>query len=137
MNSLIERVRFVAQPTARTCGQACVAMLTGQSVEDVCHGIGNYGSTRWFEICLALRAAGIEAHVENFRSIDSVTGLVSLAIVSIRSEDERRGHFAVWLGDAYLCPTAGRLEPAFAWELWSAHGFIPRDILPIEVKSCS
>jgi hypothetical protein len=131
-NSLIGRVRFVPQPTRKTCGQTCVAMITGETVEQVCHGLGNYGSTTTYEVCLALRAAGVAARVEDFRPIGEGS-FAAFGVVSVRSDDGTRGHFALWVGDAYLCPSAGELEPAAAWELWTSDGMQPRDLLPLEL----
>lgn len=110
-------------------------MLTGETVEQVCHGIGNHGATTWSEICLALRAVGFEARAEDFRPVGEFEGFAPFALVSVRSDDDLFGHWALWIGDAYLCPSAGEREPEDAWELWTSTGMRPRDLLPLEVQA--
>lgn len=134
-NTLIGRVRFVQQPTRSTCGQTCVAMLTGESVFEVCEGIGNHGPTTWFEVCLALRGAGIEARERNVRRLDEFEGFAPLALVSCNSYDMKRGHFALWVGDAFLCPSAGEREPSEMIDMWNADGMSVIELLPLELQT--
>lgn len=138
-NSLIGRVHFVRQPTPNTCGQTCVAMLTGETVEQVCEGIGNWHGTTLWELLLALRgslgrkvvspASGKDYRIEELRVF------VPLGLVGIDypAEPERAGHWVLWVGDAYLDPAVGELDPAEAWGLYARDGARPTTLTPLEL----
>ena len=51
---VIDSVDLIEQPTVYTCGQACIAMLAGVSVEEVCNVMKNDKSTTYDNLVYAL-----------------------------------------------------------------------------------
>lgn len=131
-NTLIGLVHFVQQTSKTTCGQACVAMLTGETVEQVCARLGHADGTTLDEVTRLLsnhprtyvHAPRPLALTESFHGL----GLAFLNYPTI-------GHWVVWVGDAYLDPCLGELEPGPAWERWALDGAQPTYLLPVEVLS--
>lgn len=52
-------MQYIKQPTEYLCGQACVAMLAGVSVDEVIDVIQNDKGTGKKELALALRHFGV------------------------------------------------------------------------------
>jgi hypothetical protein len=137
MNSLLPYVKLVRQSRPTTCGQACVAMLSGVSERAVCEGIGKWGATYAAELAVALRHHGanrVRVPRKHPTRINRVEGFIPCGIVRVTPvRGERVGHWVLWVGDAYLCPTHGEMEPEEALAFWASHGAEPELILPVEV----
>lgn len=137
MNSLLPYVRLVRQRLPETCGQVCVAMLTDAGERRVCQAIGNWADTHAAELAAALRTLGAgRVHVPRKRptKLERVPGFVPCGIVYVSPiRGERVGHWVLWVGDGYICPKLGEMEPEEAVAHWASHGAAPESILPVEV----
>ncbi len=87
-------MRLVLQPTgSNVCGQACVAMLAGCTIEEACALVGKKGKTRSRDLITALRSSGFFTgdRCVRFRGFDC---LPSTAILHLVHPDWR--HWALW-----------------------------------------
>jgi|GEM_PF-6606503 len=110
-------VTWQAQPTALTCGQTCVAMLTGRSVGEVCEEMGRWGQTGDTGIWLVLQAQGLEMDYGGSRGLPR-PGTPSTLF--LRYEDGR-GRWAVWTGERVFDPGCGEFASLLAaQERWAA-----------------
>lgn len=131
------------------CGQACVAMLTSSSIDEVCEGIGNWGATKTWELVLAIRAGSKyrlrvhqPVHVEGdqdpaeFYLPEELKVEVPTALCFLRTEVERGGiftksHAVVRHRGVYYDPWYGQLTEEDAGRVWAADGFELWGIIPI------
>ncbi|NTX07015.1 hypothetical protein [Myxococcus sp. CA040A] len=115
----MKALSWQAQPTNRTCGQTCVAMLTARSVAQVCEEMGRWGRAGDSGIWLVLQAHGLEMdHAGAGRAPLSATP----AILFLRHEDETR-HWALWTGARVLDPGCGEFPTLLAaQERWAELG---------------
>ena len=60
-------MNLVVQPTPETCGQACIAMITGNSVEDVIRDMETSGPTSIGQLIEALDRCGVRHAERNTR----------------------------------------------------------------------
>ena len=56
----VDSIHYIAQPTPTTCGQACIAMLAGVSVEEVCQVMDNDSTTSYEDMTGALDHYGFK-----------------------------------------------------------------------------
>lgn len=143
-------ISHLYQPrTAGVCGQACVAMLTGSSIAEVCEGIGNWGASKTWELVLAIRAGSKyqlrvhqPVHVEGdqepaeFYLPEDLRVEVPMALCFLRTEVERgsiftKTHATVRHAGLYYDPWYGLLDPDTAQRVWAADGFTLWGIIPI------
>lgn len=141
MNSLVGHVRLVRQYKPTTCGQACIAMLTDVSEWKACAAVWKWGITTIDDLVPALRALGagkLRVRRDRLVPLARVRRFVPCGLVYVSPVDgTRHGHWVVWVGDAYLCPTHGEMEPEAALAFWAKHGAAPESILPVEVLGVS
>jgi len=55
---LVDSIEYIRQPTPTSCGQACIAMLAGVSVDEVCQVMGNDSTTSYEDMTGALAHYG-------------------------------------------------------------------------------
>jgi hypothetical protein len=111
-------VKFVAQPTDETCGQACVAMLTGETVEEVCRGIGNFHATTPFEIQLATRVGSNYSVTLGDLQLATFENLVDEALVSFANP-------IPWACAHWVLFRREPVDPARPWGLRAGYFYDP------------
>ena len=90
---MIERV---VQPTPTSCGQACLAMITGVDVESVIAEVPDRArGTYVHELGAYLRANGWKANWL-LQRLARGRALPQLAILRMKWKGERLGHWLVW-----------------------------------------
>ena len=99
------------QPTAFTCGQTCLAMITKKSVEDICLLMGTKRSTTISQVSNTLNKLGYIVEPKLTR-ISKKNPLPELAIVKLRKQN-RRGkwmnnwHWTVYCNGEFFDPSWG------------------------------
>lgn len=60
-------MELIMQPSFSTCGQACIAMLTGKTVKEVCKDVKTSGPTSIGQLIEALELYGVKHAEKNVR----------------------------------------------------------------------
>lgn len=106
-------MKLVMQPDGSSlCGQSCVAMLAGVSLDESIKAFGTRGGTRTKQLAAALASFGIKA-CDHLTRIKLDTVLPEMCIVKMvwRSKAGKpRGHWMVHYHGDYYCPSNGVLE---------------------------
>lgn len=103
-------ITYLRQPSKNSCGQTCVAMITGLTVEEVCRRIGTRSLTYPSQTEGLLRELGY-AIGETF-TVGSAA-MPELALIYIRYQRKRgggyktEGHVAVWYRGVIYDPIWG------------------------------
>lgn len=63
----ISKIELVIQPTSETCGQACIAMITGKPIEEVIRDMRTSGPTSIGQLIEILDRYGIKHAERNTR----------------------------------------------------------------------
>ena len=104
----IQQVMLVKQSNDRNCGQACVAMLTGGSIEDVCKVMNTNGSTSIGQIIEALDVYGIKHAEKNVRLSKKNPNIPEIAILTVHFPEY--SHWVVYYKGTYFDPEFGQSE---------------------------
>lgn len=107
-------MHILKQPTSVTCGQTCVAMLAGVSVEDACAAVGTEGTTKTRQLVAGLQNLGLPCSGGLIR-VRRVSGLVAQAIVKVAPPKGRGWHWVLWHGDSFVDPASGTRYSADAF----------------------
>lgn len=96
-------IKRLTQPTAGSCGQTCLAMLTGHPLEQVFKDVPDSGSTQACQLIVYLLMAGLRC-VPFLQSV-YVQPLPELAIVSLTWPDRDIGHWVIWANGKIIDPS--------------------------------
>jgi len=101
-------VEYLSQPPASNlCGQTCVAMLAGVTINDVASFLGTEGCTNWWHLIKTLRNFGIECADRMVRYRPSQE-LPTVCIVRIHFADVKNlSHYIVFYNDRWHDPDGG------------------------------
>lgn len=104
----ISEIQLVREPSNTTCGQACVAMIAGVSVEDAIKVMRTKGPTSIGQIIEALDHYHID-HAERNKRISKKNPTPSdIAILTVHMPEYR--HWVVYYKGKYYDPEFGVLE---------------------------
>lgn len=121
-------ITLVTQPPfSQCCGQACIAMIAGKTLDEACAAVGHNESTSWIELKKGLAKLTTSHRLTCY---DTNTDLVPETCIAklCNPNDAKHCHWIVlWNGKIY-CPS-GELAPA-----WPIVGTIEirRNIVPQE-----
>lgn len=106
---------IVFQNSPTTCGQACVAMIVGCTLEGAIERVGHSGKTKYFEV---LSAIGINNH--EFKKGKAKGNIVALQLH--RNEEKTAAHWTVYWHGITLNPSKSEKS------LWNVekHFIIPK-----------
>ena len=104
---------------ADACGQACVAMVTGTGLNTACYNAGHDGRLSARKISSALRSYGWMCPS---RTTEGAPAFGNAAITIWRGP-RGRGHWVLWTGQEWLCPTWGKMSTPK--EGWKPERFLP------------
>lgn len=125
----------LVQPTSKTCGQTCVAMLTGAGVDDVCRLAGTVGPTFGSHLVRALRALGAECPSRPV-PVRQVRGFVPEGIARVAPGPGAPGHWVVWADGYFTDPANGMTwRPEDFTCIYEARGWRVTSILPVARQS--
>lgn len=110
------RVIHKIQPTNRSCGQTCLAMILGIPVGDVFVALKRTRGTNGRDIRRFLTSRGRTSHVEQpYRGV-----LPSVAIVNVQFPTQ--GHWIVWANRRFYDP--GCADPTYSVRRGRIRSFI-------------
>ncbi len=86
---------------SKICGQTCVAMAAGVTIEDAVKAVGHKERTKTLELALALRKLGVECD-DRLRIRRNGDGYPPRCIVKVSSGGKRNWHWVLmWDGKVY------------------------------------
>lgn len=111
-NTLKEKrdiMELVMQPTDTTCGQACIAMITGKDVETVIRDMKTSGPTSIGQLIEALDFYGIPHAERNVRISKKNPAPYECSILTVHT-DADYAHWALLFGGRYYDPEFGLID---------------------------
>lgn len=103
-------IRLLTQDDgSSTCGQHCLAMISGKTVDEVCKLIGRKGGTRTVDMVKGLRILGFECDTKLRPLKQTLSGTVLLHIRFYNTTKSYWGHWALYHNRTVYDP--GRLVP--------------------------
>ena len=106
----MREIRYIQQPTEYLCGQACVAMIAGVSVEDVIRVMNNDGSTGKKDIERALACYGIQ-QAKTMTKADNRTPLPPVCILKVLLPGY--SHWILYYHGKYYDPEFGQTDELY------------------------
>ena len=103
----IEKIKLVKEPVKTACGQVCIAMLAGVSIDDVFQVMKTKGSTSAKMLLDALYHYKIRNN-EKFISIKKNPNIPELCILNVRMPTY--GHWVVYYKGVFYDPEFGELN---------------------------
>ena len=114
-------MRFIRQPNDRACGQTCVAMIAGCSVDDVCDVIG--GAKTWpKDLRKALVRFGFHMEMRSKVRLPDYPKGKALFFGQTVTGHRLLGHWMVWTGKRFLDPSCGAFH--ILPETWSGRFYL-------------
>ena len=104
-------IQYIPQPTEYLCGQACVAMIAGVSVEDVIRVMNNDKSTGKKDIERALDHYGIR-QAKTMTKADNGTPLPSACILKVLVSGY--SHWILYYHGKYYDPEFGLMDELYS-----------------------
>ena len=102
-------MKLIIQPTAFTCGQACIAMITGKSIEEVIKDMKTDGATSIGQLIEILDAYGI-GHAERNKRISKKNPVpYKYSILTVHT-DGGYTHWTLLYDGKYYDPEFGLIE---------------------------
>jgi len=102
-------MELIMQPTSSTCGQACIAMITGKSVEEVIKDMKTDGATSIGQLIEILDVYGI-GHAERNKRISKKNPVpYKYSILTVHT-DAGYTHWMLLFDNKYYDPEFGLIE---------------------------
>ncbi len=106
----MKKIEYIKQPTEYLCGQACVAMLAGVTVEDVVSVMNNGKGTGKKDIEKALNHYGI-TQAKTMTKADNNTVLPKVCILKVLLP--KYGHWILYYDGKYYDPEFGLMDELY------------------------
>ena len=114
-------MELVMQPTPQTCGQACIAMITGQPIEQVIKDMKTYGPTSIGQLIEALDFYGVRHAEKNLRISKQRPAPSDFSVLTVHM-NAGYSHWAIYYHGSYYCPEFGLLSEYTAGKITSFLG---------------
>lgn len=101
-------MQLILQPTPETCGQACVAMITGKPVEEVIKDMKTSGPTSIGQLMEILDRYGVRHAERNTRISKKNPTPHEYSILTVHA-DGGYTHWVLWFDGKYYDPEFGIL----------------------------
>lgn len=101
-------IKYVQQPTFETCGQACIAMLAGVSIEETIKTMHTKGPTSIGQIIEALDFYGIEHAEKNKRISKKNPRYTDVSILTVHMP--KYTHWVLYYKGKFYDPEFGVLD---------------------------
>ena len=102
-------MELVLQPTFETCGQACIAMITGKDVNQVIKDMKTSGPTSIGQLIEALDFYGVKHAAKNTRISKKNPVPHEFSVLTVHTT-EGYTHWALLFGDKYYDPEFGIID---------------------------
>lgn len=106
----MKKINYIKQPTEYLCGQACVAMLAGVTVEEVVSVMQNDKGTGKKDIEKALNYYGIE-QAKTMTKADNFSVLPKVCILKVLLP--KYSHWILYYAGKYYDPEFGLMEELY------------------------
>jgi len=106
----LKQIKYIKQPTDYLCGQACVAMLAGVTVEEVVSVMKNDKGTGKKDIEKALNYYGI-SQAKTMTKADNTSVLPKVCILKVLLP--QYGHWVLYCDGKYYDPEFGVTEELY------------------------
>lgn len=106
----MKQIKYIKQPTDYLCGQACVAMLAGVTVEEVVSVMKNDKGTGKKDIEKALNYYGI-SQAKAMTKADNTSVLPKVCILKVLLP--KYGHWVLYCDGKYYDPEFGVMEELY------------------------
>lgn len=106
----MKKINYIKQPTDYLCGQACVAMLAGVTVEEVVSVMKNDKGTGKKDIEKALNYYGI-SQAKTMTKADNSSVLPKVCILKVLLP--KYGHWILYYDGKYYAPEFGLMEELY------------------------
>ena len=106
----MKKINYIKQPTGYLCGQACVAMLAGVSVEEVVSVMQNDKGTGKKDIEKALNYYGIR-QAKTMTKADNSSVLPKVCILKVLLP--KYGHWILYYDGKYYDPEFGLMDELY------------------------
>lgn len=107
---ILKQIKYIEQPTAYLCGQACVAMLAGVSVDEVIEVMQNDKGTGKKDIERALNHYGIR-QAKTMTKADNTSNLPKVCILKVLLP--QYAHWVLYYDGKYYDPEFGVTEELY------------------------
>lgn len=104
---LCKKTEYIKEPTPLQCGQAVLAMLSGESVDEIIRLAGTKRETTLKDMFRVLDALGIKYEKER-KEVPSKAELPKICILSL--ETPRCWHWSLYRGGIFYDPEHGVLD---------------------------
>ena len=101
-------INYVQQPTFQTCGQACIAMLTGESIEDVIITMKTKGPTSIGQLIEALDYYRVKHAEKNKRISKKNPKYSDISILTVHMPNY--SHWVLYYKGKFYDPEFGLLD---------------------------
>ena len=103
----IDSIAYIKEPTGYLCGQSCIAMLAGVSVDEVIDVMETDKGTSGAEVGYALKYYGI-AHAKSRAAYEQGTPLPECCLLGIKLP--KYGHWSLYFKGKYYDPEFGVMD---------------------------
>lgn len=107
-------MEIMMQPNPMACGQACIAMASGKSVEEVIRDMGTDGPTSIGQLISILDAYGIRHAEKNTRISKKCPAPFERSILTVHM-DKGYTHWVLLWDGKYFDPEFGLLEGEYPY----------------------
>lgn len=104
----INKPNLVMQTTSGNCGQACISMLTGIDIEDVCKLMSTRGGTTIGQIVDALDRFGVRHAEKNIRLSKKNSIIPDISILTVHLSEY--AHWVLYYKGIYYDPEFGEMK---------------------------
>lgn len=108
------RMELVMQPTFETCGQACIAMITGRTVETVIKDMRTSGSTSIGQLIEILDFYGVKHAEKNTRISKKNPQPHKYSILTVHTNGGYT-HWVVLYDNKYYDPEFGLIDGEYTY----------------------
>ena len=102
-------MELVLQPTPTTCGQACIAMITGKEIEVVIKDMKTSGPTSIGQLIEILDFYGVKHAERNTRISKKNPAPYKYSILTVHT-NKGYSHWILWFDNKYYDPEFGLIE---------------------------
>lgn len=102
-------MELVLQPTPTTCGQACIAMITGKEIEVVIKDMKTSGPTSIGQLIEILDFYGVKHAERNTRISKKNPAPYKYSILTVHT-NKGYSHWTLWFDNKYYDPEFGLIE---------------------------
>lgn len=101
-----EAMKYVKQPTNQTCGQACIAMIKGKTVEEVIAELDTDKGLPPEQLIAAMEKLGIR-HDEDFTAVSRRTPMPEGMALLLVQTNYGYSHWTIWMDGRIYDPKFG------------------------------